>query len=104
MYQNPAHDEEKKTPEELQEHLDLFYEDLFVEMAKFGQLEEINICDNVGDHLVGNVYIRFRREEDAQKAVDACNDRFYDGRPIWVELSPVTDFKEGSNYFPPFRH
>ncbi|UZO15064.1 uncharacterized protein OCT59_006500 [Rhizophagus irregularis] len=33
-------------------------------------------------------------EEDAQKAVDNLNQRFYAGRPIYAELSPVTDFRE----------
>ena len=23
-------------------------------------VEEMNVCDNLGDHLVGNVYIKFR--------------------------------------------
>ena len=24
----------------------------------YGPIEEMNICDNLGDHLVGNVYIK----------------------------------------------
>ncbi|KAJ3394817.1 Splicing factor U2AF 26 kDa subunit [Lobulomyces angularis] len=80
--------------QQLQEHFDLFFEDLFIELAKFGEIEELNVCDNVGDHLVGNVYVRFRYEEDAQKAMESLNDRFYAGRPVYCELSPVTDFKE----------
>ena len=27
----------------------------------------MNVCDNLGDHLVGNVYVKFKREEDAEK-------------------------------------
>ena len=23
----------------------------------------MNVCDNLGDHLVGNVYVKFKREE-----------------------------------------
>uniref|UniRef100_A0A2K5QMU5 U2 small nuclear RNA auxiliary factor 1 like 4 n=1 Tax=Cebus imitator TaxID=2715852 RepID=A0A2K5QMU5_CEBIM len=38
----------------------------------------MKVCDNLGHHLVGNVYVTFRREEDAERAV----------------LSPVTDFWE----------
>lgn len=44
--------------------------------------------------LIGNVYVRFKYEEDAQKACDALNSRWYAGRPIYCELSPVTDFRE----------
>ncbi|ORX77596.1 RNA-binding domain-containing protein [Anaeromyces robustus] len=95
IYKNPAHDPQcKMTEEELQEHFDLFYEDFFVEVAKYGEIEEMKVCDNVGDHLVGNVYIRYRYEEDALKAVEDLNNRFYAGRPLYAELSPVTDFRE----------
>jgi hypothetical protein len=27
---------------------------LHVELAKYGEVEEMNVCDNVGDHLVGS--------------------------------------------------
>jgi len=43
---------------------------------------------------VGNVYIKFRYEEDAAKAVADLNNRWFGGRPIYAELSPVTDFRE----------
>jgi splicing factor U2AF subunit len=26
----------------------------------------MNVCDNLGDHLVGNVYIKFKYELDAE--------------------------------------
>ena len=39
----------------------------------------MNVCDNVGEHLVGNIYIKYRYEEDAGKAVDHLNTRFYQG-------------------------
>ena len=42
----------------------------------------------------GNIYVMFKREEDAQKAVDGLNNRWYNGQPIYAELSPVTDFRE----------
>jgi len=81
--------------EEMQEHYDNFFEDVFVECEdKYGEIEEMNVCDNLGDHLVGNVYIKFRREEDAEKAVNELNNRWFGGRPIYAELSPVTDFRE----------
>ena len=42
---------------------------------------------------MGNVYIKFRREEDAERAVTELNNRWFGGRPIYAELSPVTDFR-----------
>jgi splicing factor U2AF subunit len=81
--------------EQVQEHYDEFFEEIFVELEeKYGKIEEMNVCDNLGDHLVGNVYVKFDREEDAEKAVGELNNRWFDGRPIHAELSPVTDFRE----------
>lgn len=80
---------------EAQEHYDNFFEDVFLELEeKYGEIEEMNVCDNLGDHLVGNVYVKFRYEEDAEKAVNYVNNRWYNGQPIYAELSPVTDFRE----------
>jgi len=55
---------------------------------------ELHVCDNVGDHLIGNVYARYEWETEAQSAVDNLNQRWYAGRPLYAELSPVTDFRE----------
>ena len=38
--------------------------------------------------------LQFDREEDAEKAVEALNNRWFSGRPVHAELSPVTDFRE----------
>ncbi len=40
------------------------------------KVEEMNVCDNLGDHLVGNVFVKFKREEDAEKAVADLNNRW----------------------------
>jgi hypothetical protein len=37
------------------------------------------VCDNVGDHLIGNVYARYEWETEAQAAVDNLNERWYAG-------------------------
>ncbi|XP_035677008.1 splicing factor U2AF 35 kDa subunit-like [Branchiostoma floridae] len=80
---------------EMQEHYDNFFEEVFTELEeKYGEIEEMNVCDNLGDHLVGNVYVKFRYEEDAEKAVKDLNNRWFNGQPIHAELSPVTDFRE----------
>ena len=43
---------------------------------------------------VGNVYVKFADEEDAETAVQALNGRYYAGRVLKAEYSPVTDFRE----------
>lgn len=115
MYQNPAYDPKSKmNPSQLQNHFDAFYEDVWCELCKYGELEELVVCDNNNDRkffpvpfipvatvtnalhsdLIGNVYARFKYEEDAQTACDTLNSRWYAARPIYCELSPVTDFRE----------
>ncbi|XP_077985736.1 splicing factor U2AF 26 kDa subunit-like isoform X2 [Glandiceps talaboti] len=80
---------------DMQKHFDDFFEEVFTELDdKYGEIEEMNVCDNIGDHLVGNVYVKFRYEEDAEKAVQQLNNRWFNGQPIRAELSPVTDFRE----------
>ncbi|XP_060076280.1 splicing factor U2AF 35 kDa subunit-like [Ylistrum balloti] len=78
----------------IQQHYDEFFEEVYVEMEKYGEIEEMNVCDNLGDHLVGNVYVKYRYEEDAEKSMNDLNNRWFNGRPVHSELSPVTDFRE----------
>ena len=28
------------------------------DVFQYGEIEEMNVCDNLGDHLVGNVYVK----------------------------------------------
>lgn len=118
VYHNPAHDPVcKLTEKELQEGFDAVYEDLYCELAKFGHLLELHVsctalhdelrltvnqvCDNVGDHLIGNVYARYEWETEAQAAVDNLNDRWYAGMclcsPI-VYIHELTDFIQVAHY------
>ena len=30
----------------------------YIILLQYGLIEEMNVCDNMGDHLVGNVYIK----------------------------------------------
>ncbi|KAL1495356.1 hypothetical protein AB1Y20_016725 [Prymnesium parvum] len=79
----------------LQEHFEDFYEDIFEELTKIGgELEQLRACENLSDHLTGNVYAKFREEEDAERAFKALMGRFYGGRPILAQFCPVTDFKD----------
>ncbi|KAI7996880.1 Splicing factor U2af small subunit A [Camellia lanceoleosa] len=63
-----------------------FYEDLFEELSKYGEIESLNICDHLADHMVGNVYVQFREEEHAATALRNLTGRFY----------AVTDFREAT--------
>ncbi|KAJ8568439.1 hypothetical protein K7X08_027972 [Anisodus acutangulus] len=66
-----------------------FYEDLFEELNKYGEIESLNICHNLADHM-------FSEEEQAANALKNLTERFYAGRLIIVDFSPVTDFREAT--------
>ncbi|GAA0141054.1 RNA splicing factor [Lithospermum erythrorhizon] len=83
-------------PRKIQEHFEDFYEDLFEELSKFGEIESLNVCDNLADHMIGNVYLQFKEEDQAAAALQALQGRFYSGRPIIADFSPVTDFREAT--------
>lgn len=47
------------TDAEAQTHFDDFFEEIFTEIElKYGEIEEMNICDNIGEHMIGNVYVK----------------------------------------------
>lgn len=102
MYDNPPHGialaSGVKLPEEhLKEvirHFEEFYEEVFIELANFGEIEEMHISDNIGDHMIGNVYVKYYTEEDTAKALNALKGRYYAGKLIVPEYSPVTNFRE----------
>jgi splicing factor U2AF subunit len=75
-------------------HFEDFYEEVFTELAKFGELEEMVVADNIGEHMIGNVYVKYQSEDQAQAAMQGLNGRYYAGKVIVAEFSPVTDFRE----------
>ncbi|KAM1033740.1 hypothetical protein FF1_037199 [Malus domestica] len=83
-------------PRKIQEHFEDFYEDIFEELTKFGEIESLHVCDNLADHMIGNVYVQFKEEDQAAAALQALQGRFYNGRPIIADFSPVTDFREAT--------
>ncbi len=49
----------------------------------------VALSGNIGDHLIGNVYIKFKDEEDAQVALTALEGRFYAGKLIVLYVSSI---------------
>ena len=62
--------------------LQAFYEDVFEEMDVHGKIECLNVCDNYSDHLVGNVYVKFKDENAALNAMTALQNRYYNGKQV----------------------
>jgi len=74
------------------------FEDFFLEvideLKKYGELEHVVVVENLGDHMFGNVYVKYGDEDHAARALQAINGRYYAGRTLTCEFSPVTDFRE----------
>jgi splicing factor U2AF subunit len=82
------------TEEFCQQHFEDFFLDACEEFSKYGHLEEINVSDNICEHMAGNVYLKYSQEEEANRALKAIAGRYYGGRTMVPEFSPVTDFRE----------
>ena len=76
------------------DHFYKFYEEIFIELSNFGELKELNVCDNLGDHMIGNVYAKFANEEYAQRAFNTLAGKYYHSNLVQEEYSPVVNFKE----------
>eukprot|EP00392_Amoebophrya_sp_AT5.2_P011349 g11426.t1 len=85
---------EEPTYDAVQKHLEDFYDEVFHELATYGEIEDMIIADNVSEHMLGNIYVKYFMEEDAEKALQKLTGRYYAGRVIKAEFSPVTDFRE----------
>ena len=84
----------KEQVDEQEQKFQDFYIDIFDELAKYGHIEELHVCENLTDHLVGNVYLRYSDEENAAEALKYCTGRYYGGRLLQPEYCVVTDFDQ----------
>lgn len=75
-------------------HFEDFYEEVFLEMANFGEIEDLVVCDNIGDHIIGSAYVKYYDENDAERAMKSLSGRYYAGKLIMPEYSPVTNFRD----------
>jgi len=97
LYQHPVRLTEQGVHKSDAEHVDdffSFFEDMFAEFSKQGRIDQLHVVDNLGDHMIGHVYVKFYDEEDAQQALHTMHNRYYDSKPMLCEYSPVTDFRE----------
>eukprot|EP00494_Astrolonche_serrata_P033889 UN34158 len=61
---------------EKQEHFEKFFEDVLEECLKYGEIEFMNTVQNMGDHMIGNTFVRYVSEEMAENAVNSLKSRF----------------------------
>ena len=75
-------------------HFEQFYEEIFVELSKYGELKELCVVDNLGDHLIGNVYARFNDESSASKAFNALAGKYYHSQLVEEEYCPIINIRD----------
>lgn len=44
-------------------HFEDFFDEIFWEFCNFGEILNMVVADNIGEHMMGNVYIKFATEE-----------------------------------------
>ncbi|CAK9011656.1 Splicing factor U2af small subunit A (U2 auxiliary factor 35 kDa subunit A) (U2 small nuclear ribonucleoprotein auxiliary factor small subunit A) (U2 snRNP auxiliary factor small subunit A) (Zinc finger CCCH domain-containing protein 60) (OsC3H60) [Durusdinium trenchii] len=75
-----------------QAHLEAFYVEVFLELANYGEIEDLVVVDNLCDHMIGNVYVKYYHEEDAERALMKLTGEFMN--LIQAEYTTVSDFRE----------
>eukprot|EP00769_Ergobibamus_cyprinoides_P000385 gnl/Ergobibamus_cyprinoides/1379.p2 GENE.gnl/Ergobibamus_cyprinoides/1379~~gnl/Ergobibamus_cyprinoides/1379.p2 ORF type:complete len:189 (+),score=21.84 gnl/Ergobibamus_cyprinoides/1379:1223-1789(+) len=73
--------------------LDRRYEDLFLGLGENGPIEQLTVAANGCPQMRGTVWAKFYEESDAQAALAMLSRRFYGGRVIRAEFSPVSDLQ-----------
>lgn len=65
--------------DEAADHFEAFFSEVFEELYKYGEVEDMVVCDNIGDHIIGNVYVKYSDDDAAKKALSALQGRYYAG-------------------------
>lgn len=65
LYMAPTPDP-TQPPVDPEEAFEDFYEEILEELMKFGEIEELHVLENLGDHMFGNAYVKFHTEEEAE--------------------------------------
>ena len=76
----------------LKKHQTRFYEDVYLTIMEIARIIEMRVMDNVCDHLVGNVFVKFESPMAAQRVVEALTGKMYHGVLLMPEVVPVSDF------------
>lgn len=79
---------------EAYEKFNEFYEDILVELKKYGQIIELYVCRNQEMHLMGNVYVQYKSRRHSLKAYRNLCGRYYGGRKITAEFCTIPSWSE----------
>jgi len=58
-------------------HFEDFFEEVFSEFCQHGEILDMIVADNIGEHMIGNLYIKYASEEQAEKALRTMTGKYY---------------------------
>lgn len=79
----------------IKKHFEKFYKNVWRTFMNLGKIAELRVVSNLGDHLLGNVYIRFESKADAARVTEELRSKSFEGILLLPELSPVVEFANG---------
>ena len=62
---------------------EIFLPTFILKILKHGEEKKPNVYTDSFSNQVGNVYVKFKKEEDAEKAVNDLNNRWFGGRFVF---------------------
>eukprot|EP01102_Stenamoeba_stenopodia_P005757 TRINITY_DN1648_c0_g1_i1.p1 TRINITY_DN1648_c0_g1~~TRINITY_DN1648_c0_g1_i1.p1 ORF type:complete len:1101 (+),score=241.37 TRINITY_DN1648_c0_g1_i1:399-3701(+) len=77
----------------LQQHFDSFYEDLFLELTKFGIIEDLVVTENFFWEFRSSVFVRYHSVKAASVAYDnfTSGTRLFAGRKVEARFIPLLE-------------
>ncbi|RNF21907.1 U2 splicing auxiliary factor [Trypanosoma conorhini] len=78
----------------LKRHFKRFYKETWRIFMELGRIAELRVVSNLGDHLLGNVYIRFEDPADASHIARELKAKKLNEIILLPELSPVINFAD----------
>lgn len=78
----------------IKKHFEHFYKETWRSLMEIGKIEELRVVSNLGEHLLGSVYVRFDSNDAAAKVVKQLKNKKFNKIILLPELSPVTNFSE----------
>nr|XP_023679686.1 U2 small nuclear ribonucleoprotein auxiliary factor 35 kDa subunit-related protein 2 isoform X2 [Paramormyrops kingsleyae]XP_023679687.1 U2 small nuclear ribonucleoprotein auxiliary factor 35 kDa subunit-related protein 2 isoform X2 [Paramormyrops kingsleyae]XP_023679688.1 U2 small nuclear ribonucleoprotein auxiliary factor 35 kDa subunit-related protein 2 isoform X2 [Paramormyrops kingsleyae] len=79
--------------EDVQQQFLEFFEDVLPEFKSAGKVVQFKVSCNFEPHLRGNVYVQYDTEDQCKEAFLMFNGRWYAGKQLQCEFSPVTRWK-----------
>lgn len=71
-----------------------FFDDITIELKKYGQIIELHVCRNQELHLMGNVYVQYKSRRHSLRAYRNLCGRFYGGHKITAEFCSIPSWSE----------